>query len=101
MKECYKEDLAYIHDVGHSDYLLNSSPEILDILAQNNIRPCLVVDLVCGSGLSALEFTKANYRVLGVDVSESLIGLPIACIVWKDLARSKFLVWFDFCSAKR
>jgi hypothetical protein len=38
MKEWYKEDLAYIHDVGHNDYALKSAPGILDILAQNNIR---------------------------------------------------------------
>lgn len=44
MKEWYKEDLAYIHDVGHSDYALKSAPGILDILAQNNIREGLIVD---------------------------------------------------------
>jgi SAM-dependent methyltransferase len=75
MEEWYKEDLAYIHDVGYSDYALKSAPGILDILAQNNIREGLIVDLGCGSGLSALEFTKAGYRVLGVDVSESLIAI--------------------------
>jgi SAM-dependent methyltransferase len=75
MKEWYKEDLAYIHDVGHSDYALKSAPGILDILVQSNIREGLVVDLGCGSGLSALELTKADYRVLGVDISESLIAI--------------------------
>ncbi|MEW6494932.1 MAG: class I SAM-dependent methyltransferase [Cyanobacteriota bacterium] len=75
MEEWYKEDLAYIHDVGHSDYALKSAPGILDILAQNNIREGLIVDLGCGSGLSAREFTKAGYRVLGVDISESLIAI--------------------------
>ncbi|PSB15149.1 class I SAM-dependent methyltransferase [Phormidesmis priestleyi ULC007] len=75
MKEWYKEDLAYIHDVGHSDYALKSAPGILKILAQNNIRDGLVVDLGCGSGLSALELTKAHYQVFGVDISESLISI--------------------------
>lgn len=75
MEEWYKEDLAYIHDVGHSDYALKSAPGILDILVQNNIREGLIVDLGCGSGLSAREFTKAGYRVLGVDISESLIAI--------------------------
>lgn len=73
--ECYKEDLAYIHDVGYSDYALKSAPGILDILVQNNIRKGLVIDLGCGSGLSALEFTKAGYRVLGVDISASLVAI--------------------------
>lgn len=53
MKEWYKKDLAHIHDVGHSDYALKSAPGILKILAQNNIRDGLVVDLGCGSGLSS------------------------------------------------
>ena len=75
MKEWYKEDLAYIHDVGHSDYALKSAPGILKILAQNNIRDGLIVDLGCGSGLSALELTKAHYQILGVDISESLIAI--------------------------
>ncbi|MES1022135.1 class I SAM-dependent methyltransferase [Gloeocapsa sp. BRSZ] len=73
--EWYREDLAYIHDVGYSDYALKSAPGILDILVQNNIHNGLVIDLGCGSGLSALEFTKAGYRVLGVDISESLITI--------------------------
>jgi SAM-dependent methyltransferase len=75
MKEWYKEDLAYIHDVGHSDYALKSAPGILRILAQNNIRDGLVVDLCCGSGRSALELTKAHYQILGVDISESPIAI--------------------------
>lgn len=75
MEEWYKEDLAYIHDVGHGDYALKSAPGILNILAQNNIREGLVVDLGCGSGLSALEFTKAHYRVIGIDISEPMIAI--------------------------
>jgi SAM-dependent methyltransferase len=75
MKEWYKEDLAYIHDVGHSDYALKSAPGILKILAQNNIRDGLVVDLGCGSGLSALELTNAHYQILGIDISESMVAI--------------------------
>jgi hypothetical protein len=46
----YQEDLAYLHDVGHRDCALKSAPCIIAILAQNNIRDGLVVDLGCGSG---------------------------------------------------
>ncbi|WP_088889331.1 class I SAM-dependent methyltransferase [Leptolyngbya ohadii] len=75
MKNWYKEDLAYIHDVGHSDYALKSASGILDILAQNNISEGFVVELGCGSGRSALELTKARYQVLGVDISEAMIAI--------------------------
>jgi len=73
MAEYYKEDLAYVHDVGFGDYALDSAPGILEILARNGIREGLVVDLGCGSGLWAQELTKAGYRVLGIDISESMI----------------------------
>ncbi|NEP01606.1 MAG: class I SAM-dependent methyltransferase [Symploca sp. SIO2E9] len=75
MQEWYKQDLAYIHDVGFSDYALKCAPGILEVLAQNQILEGLVVDLGCGSGLWAQELTKANYRVLGVDISESMIDI--------------------------
>src|SRR5918911_4864349 len=75
MKEWYKEDLAYIHDVGHSDFALKSAPDILEILSRSKIQEGLVVDLGCGSGLWAQELTKAHYHVLGIDISESMIDI--------------------------
>lgn len=75
MNEYYKEDLAFIHDVGFADYALKSAPGLLEILAQNQIHQGLVVDLGCGSGLWARELTKATYQVLGIDISEALIAI--------------------------
>jgi len=63
----YKKDLAYIHDVGFSDYALKSAPGILAILARNQIHEGLVVDLGCGSGLSAQELTKASNSVFSTN----------------------------------
>ncbi len=100
MNEWYKEDLAYIHDVGHSDYALKSAPGILEILAQNNIRAGLVVDLGCGSGLSASALTNAQYQVLGVDISESLIAIARTRVPNAEF-RVESLFKFDipFCNA--
>jgi SAM-dependent methyltransferase len=75
MKEWYKEDLAFIHDVGFAEYALKSAPGILEILNRSKIAGGLVVDLGCGSGLWALELTKANYNVVGIDISESMIEI--------------------------
>ena len=75
MNEWYREDLAYIHDLGFGDYALGAAPGILKILDRNGIQQGLVVDLGCGSGLWAQELTKARYRVLGVDISESMIEI--------------------------
>ncbi|MEH1796752.1 class I SAM-dependent DNA methyltransferase [Nostoc sp.] len=75
MNKWYKEDLAFIHDDGFRDFALKSAPGILEIFAQNKIHDGLVVDLGCGSGLWAQELIKADYHVLGVDISESMINI--------------------------
>ncbi|ALF53288.1 methyltransferase type 11 [Nostoc piscinale CENA21] len=87
MSKWYKEDLAFIHDDGFRDYALKSAPGILEILRQNKINSGLVVDLGCGSGLWANELVKSNYRVLGVDISESMIA-----IAQKRVPQAKFYV---------
>ena len=75
MAEFYREDLAYIHDVGFGAYALGSAPGILAILDRYRIREGLVVDLGCGSGLWAQELTKVGYHVLGIDLSEQMIAI--------------------------
>ncbi len=71
----YREDLAYIHDVGHADFALRSAPGILEVLQENGIPDGLVVDLGCGSGLWARELLGAGYRVLGIDISEAMVEI--------------------------
>jgi SAM-dependent methyltransferase len=73
--EWYGEDLAYIHDVGHADFALDSAPGILEILKDSGIGDGLVVDLGCGSGLLARELIDAGYGVVGVDISEAMIEI--------------------------
>jgi len=75
MNAWYKQDLALIHDDGFRDFAIKSTPGILKILAENQINSGLVVDLGCGSGLWAKALTQANYQVLGVDISESMIAI--------------------------
>ncbi len=60
MAEWYKEDLAFIHDIGYGDFALGSAPGILEILDRSEIRGGLIVDLGCGSGLWARELTQAD-----------------------------------------
>jgi len=71
----YRDDLAYIHDVGHADFALRSAPGILEILGENGVPDGLVVDLGCGSGQWARELLQAGYRVLGIDISEAMIEI--------------------------
>jgi SAM-dependent methyltransferase len=71
----YNEDLAYIHDVGFGDYALKSLPGILAIFQQRQISTGLIVDLGCGSGLSARGLHEAGYQVWGIDISAAAIAI--------------------------
>ncbi len=75
MNNWYQEDLTYIHDTGFSEFAIKATEGFLEILNQCNIKQGLIVDLGCGSGLSAQAFINAKYRVLGIDISESMINL--------------------------
>lgn len=71
----YKDDLAYIHDVGFGDFARQAAPGLLKILRLNGITNGLVVDLGCGSGIWAHELIKTGYEVLGIDISEAMLKI--------------------------
>lgn len=71
----YGEDVAYIHDVGHADFALESAPGILEVLDRSGIEDELVVDLGCGTGLLARELIDAGYGVFGVDISGEMVEI--------------------------
>ncbi len=65
MTQAYKADLAYIHDVGFSQFAQHAAAGLLDILRRARITRGRVVDLGCGSGIWAAELIDAGYDVLG------------------------------------
>lgn len=71
----YREDLAYIHDSGFSDFALGAAPGLLQILRRYGVNHGLVVDLGCGSGRWAGELTRAGFGVLGVEQSSAMIRI--------------------------
>lgn len=71
----YREDLAYIHDSGFTDFALNAAPGLLDMLRRSGATSGLVIDLGCGSGRWARELNRAGYEVLGVDQSPAMIRI--------------------------
>jgi len=75
MTDYYQEDLAFIHDVGYSEFARTAAPGILDIFARYKIHDGLVVDLGCGSGLWAEQLIKRGFDVVGIDISEAMIQL--------------------------
>lgn len=54
---------------------LAAADELVDQLRRHEIHDGLVVDLGCGSGLTARRLCEAGYDVLGVDISAEMIGL--------------------------
>jgi SAM-dependent methyltransferase len=75
MNNCYQEDLAYIHNIGFRNHAIQAATGILEILNQSDLKEGLIVELGCGSGLSAQTFINANYQVWGIDLSESMIHI--------------------------
>ena len=71
----YKEDLAYIHDVGFGGFAEKSAPGVLNILSRGGISGGLVIDLGCGGGLWARQLVDAGYEVLGIDLSPHMIAI--------------------------
>ena len=75
MTDAYREDLAYIHDVGFGHLAKNAAQVLLKALRQSAIDRGTVIDLGCGSGLLARELATTDYGVLSIDISEALLDI--------------------------
>ena len=73
--DAYREDLAYVHDSGYGDVARDAARMLLDELERDGRRGGTVVDLGCGTGVLASHLGEAGYRVVGFDVSESMLAL--------------------------
>jgi SAM-dependent methyltransferase len=87
----YREDLAYIHDVGFGTFAKNAAPALLKMLRQRGIVGGLVVDLGCGSGIWARELCDAGYDVLGVDQSPAMLAIASKRAPKAEFRRDSFL----------
>jgi SAM-dependent methyltransferase len=67
----YGTDLAYIHDVGFSSHAAHASAFLIARLP----RRSFVIDIGCGSGTTVAALTDAGHRVLGIDLSPSMLTL--------------------------
>ncbi|MDQ3280149.1 MAG: class I SAM-dependent methyltransferase [Acidobacteriota bacterium] len=71
----YRDDLAYIHHAGFSEFAQSAAPDIIAILARHGVRNGTIVDAGCGSGVLARELTSAGIEVFGFDPSSAMIAL--------------------------
>src|SRR5690606_32773514 len=70
----YAADLARIHHEAYGFLARAAAPVVLDALAAAHPSG-LIVDLGCGSGITAAALVDAGYDVLGVDASPDMIAL--------------------------
>ena len=71
----YREDLAYIHDIGHGDLARAAAKRTVEELRSAGFHQGTVVDLGCGSGIFAREVSRAGYSVMGVDASDAMVAI--------------------------
>jgi SAM-dependent methyltransferase len=75
MVDAYRDDLAYIHDVGFGSLARHAAPVLLNGLRQSGTDRGLVIDLGCGSGILAQALAATGYDILGIDISAAMIAL--------------------------
>lgn len=71
----YKEDLAYIHDRGFSNFSLSAAKFLIKKLKQNSVTSKKIVELGSGSGRLAQQLIKNGFNVIGVDQSPAMTKL--------------------------
>jgi SAM-dependent methyltransferase len=75
MGNYYNEDLAYIHDSGHSDFALNAAKGLIPAFKENLKSNAHILDLGCGSGILEKELLQEGYQLTGIDYSPAMIEI--------------------------
>ncbi len=71
----YQRDLAEIHHLHYDEVARSAAIELVSRLQRLGVHEGLVLDLGCGSGVTAAALTDAGYDVLGIDISPAMIAL--------------------------
>ncbi len=71
----YRTDLATIHDSGFDQLARAAGQTLLAELRRRNLRKGTVIDIGCGSGITANILSNTGYTVVGVDLSEAHIQI--------------------------
>jgi len=71
----YGTDQAWIHDVRFGDLAESAARLTIGRLRAAGLGGGMVLELGCGSGISAAAFTAAGYDVVGIDLSPAMVDL--------------------------
>lgn len=75
MQPFYDPDLARVHDEAYGEPARAAARTVVRLLRKAGIRDGLVVDLGCGTGITAAALLAEGYDVLGADVSEGQLAI--------------------------
>ena len=89
--KAYAEDLAFIHDAGFGGFARAAAQFVLQRLEAAGKHSGLVVELGCGSGITAEILTNAGYAVVGFDISEAMIELARARVPAAQFQQRSFV----------
>jgi SAM-dependent methyltransferase len=71
----YSTDLAFVHDAGFGALAARAGPALVGLLRRHGIRAGTIVELGCGSGITAACLAARGYAVVGIDDSAAMIRL--------------------------
>jgi SAM-dependent methyltransferase len=69
----YRDDLAWIHHQGFSEFAESAAPYVVALLRKHAVTS--VVELGCGTGILARALTEAGMSVQGCDASPAMIAI--------------------------
>jgi 2-polyprenyl-3-methyl-5-hydroxy-6-metoxy-1,4-benzoquinol methylase len=75
IRRLYSTDLAFVHDAGFGDLAARATPAVVRVLRRHGIRGGTIVELGCGSGITARYLVARGYDVVGIDASAAMIRL--------------------------
>jgi predicted TPR repeat methyltransferase len=71
----YSTDLAVVHDAAFGELAARAAPAIVRHLHAHGICGGRIVELGCGSGITAAYLAAAGYDVFGIDASAAMVRL--------------------------
>lgn len=89
----YGEDLAHAHHCGFTTVAVQAADRLMEELGKAKNTNGVIVELGCGSGVTAARLLAAKYQVVGIDVSPAMVEAAQV-----NAPRGEFHVasWADF-----
>jgi ubiquinone/menaquinone biosynthesis C-methylase UbiE len=69
------DKLSRFYDVGWSDFSIQYTGLINELLQERGIKHARILDIACGTGSLALELAQQGHNVCGTDLSSEMIGI--------------------------